>query len=276
MRIVSWNLWAFDTDRSARRHRIIQTLSQLEPDVCCLQEVRADRSEDLATTLSEELSLHDERTPPLGVEWWRQRLGDDTATVSNVILSRWPATDVTSVQLPLADGLDEGRSALLARLAHPRGPVLMVTTQLASAPGASALRVRQVRSLAAAVVDRRTDDDLVILTGDLNAEADSDEVRMLCGHKTRPAAEGLVLLDAWRFAPPGNVGWTWDRRNPYVEVTGEPSSRIDYLLVGPLPTGRVPRVAAIGVAGTDVVGGTAASDHFAVVADVGLADEGHA
>lgn len=148
MRIVSWNIWAFDTDRSARRHRLVETLRQLEPDVCCLQEARSDRRQDMATTLASELSLHLERTPPLGVEWWRHRLGDDTASVSNVILSRWPATDVASVQLPLADGVDEGRSALLARIVPPTGPVLMVTTQLSSAPGASKLRVRQVRALA--------------------------------------------------------------------------------------------------------------------------------
>jgi hypothetical protein len=79
-----------------------------------------------------------------------------------------------------------------------------------------------------------------VITGDLNAEPDADEVRLLGGHKTAPVVPGLVLVDdAWRYADPVAPGWTWDRRNPYVAATGEPSVRIDYVLVGlPRPAAR--------------------------------------
>jgi endonuclease/exonuclease/phosphatase family metal-dependent hydrolase len=66
-----------------------------------------------------------------------------------------------------------------------------------------------------------------ILTGDLNAEPDSDEVRLLSGHKTAPAVPGQVFVDAWLYADPSARGCTWDRTNPAVDATGEPNARID-------------------------------------------------
>jgi hypothetical protein len=69
------------------------------------------------------------------------------------------------------------------------------------------------------------------------------------GHKTAPMVPGLVLVDAWRYADPMSPGWTWDRPNPYVAATGEPSARIDNVLVGlprPLAPIRVESVRLIG------------------------------
>lgn len=48
---MTWNLWAFYTGGDARVHAIIETLKGLDPDICCLQEVRSDGVEDLAATL---------------------------------------------------------------------------------------------------------------------------------------------------------------------------------------------------------------------------------
>ncbi len=76
-------------------------------------------------------------------------------------------------------------------------------------------------------------------------------------------------MGAWRFAAPFDPGWTWDRRNPYVAVTGEPDSRIDYTLLGPpLPSGRLPTVTSVKVMGAEPWDGTFASDHFAVTVDI--------
>jgi len=268
IRFLTWNLWAFDTDREARRHAITETLRALHPDICCLQEVRADLVEDFGEVLGDALGLSVERTQPVETTWWHQRLDDASADVTNVILTRWPRSDLWTLPLPFDASGHERRTALLARVEAPNGPLLTVCTQLTSAPQLSALRSQQVRAIAQAVVTRRQDDDLVVLGGDLNAEPDSDEVRLLCGHKTPPAADGLVLLDAWRFAPPDEPGWTWSRRNRYVAVTGEPDSRIDYILVGAAPSGRLPVVTSIKVAGDHSHEGSQASDHFAVVADL--------
>jgi endonuclease/exonuclease/phosphatase family metal-dependent hydrolase len=127
-----------------------------------------------------------------------------------------------------------------------------------------------VSALARFVSERRTNEFPAIVTGDLNAEPDSDEIRMLCGHKTSGAVRGLVLVDAWRYADPADPGWTWDRRNPHVEETGEPSARIDYVLVGPPKGGRSGRVRRVQVAGGEPVDGVWPSDHAAVVVELEL------
>lgn len=204
-------------------------------------------------------------------EWWQRRLADRTVEVSNILLSRWPTSDPWTLPLPFDDAGDERRSALFVRVATPMGPVLAVVTQLTSSPLSSALRSSQVRAIAQGIVERRHAGDLVVLAGDLNAEPDSDEVRLLCGHKTAPAAEGLVLIDAWRFAASFDPGWTWDRRNPYVAVTGEPNSRIDYILLGQSPSGRLPTVSSVNVIGAEPRDDTFASDHFAVVVEIQVA-----
>jgi endonuclease/exonuclease/phosphatase family metal-dependent hydrolase len=106
-----------------------------------------------------------------------------------------------------------------------------------------------------------------VVTGDLNAEPGSDELRLLGGLLTAPAAPGLVLIDAWRYANPGDPGFTWDRRNGYQANSIVPDSRIDYVLVGPHRQGRG-RVLSAGLGGTAPVDGVWPSDHFAVVAEL--------
>lgn len=134
------------------------------------------------------------------------------------------------------------------------------------------MRVAQVRALVGFVSSWRPDpaDLPPIVTGDLNAEADSDEVRLLGGHLTAPAVPGLVLVDAWRYADPSADGATWDRANPAVAATGEPSARVDYVFVGaPSARGRA-WVRAVRRAGHGPVRGTWPSDHAAVVVDLAI------
>jgi endonuclease/exonuclease/phosphatase family metal-dependent hydrolase len=109
-----------------------------------------------------------------------------------------------------------------------------------------------------------------VLTGDLNAEPDADEIRLLCGHKTAPVVPALVLVDAWRYADPAAPGDTWDRRNPHVRATYEPGARIDYVLVGvPGPRG-IGHVVAARRTGDVPVAGVWPSDHAAVMVDLAV------
>ncbi len=103
--------------------------------------------------------------------------------------------------------------------------------------------------------------------GNLNPESDSDEFRLLCGHKTAPAVDGLVLVDAWRYADPRDPGWTWDPR-PHVTAPFEPGGRIDYGLVGPPRTGGRGSVRSVGLVGGTPTAGTWASDHAGVLAEL--------
>lgn len=267
IRWATWNLWAPGPDRTQRLGVALSVLSEIDADLVCLQEACADAGVDAAARLGHDLDLHVARAGPVGAEWWSGRTGGEV-TVENVILSRWPVADAATIELPGAPGGGEVRTAVQARVEAPDGPVRVVSTQLTSSPLDSARRVQQVRALVAELAASRRGDELLLVAGDLNAEPDSDEVRLLCGHKTAPAVDGFVLMDLWRFADGPDPGWTWDRANPHVAATREPSCRIDLLLAGPTPAGVLPEVHAIRRFATGPVDGVWASDHAGVVADL--------
>lgn len=269
LRALTWNLWWRFGPWERRRRPIAGVLSGLRPDVCGLQEVWADPEENFAASLAGELGMHWAWAPSPEQDWWRRRIGDPAAGVGNAVLSRWPILEEAILHLPAGDAPDEGRTALFALLDAPNGRIPFFTTQLDSAPDRSSTRRGQVTALARFVADRATTGFPPVVTGDFNAEADSDEMRLLCGHKTTPAVPGLVLVDAWRYADPLDPGWTWDPRNPFVRKTMEPGARIDYVLVGPPgPTGSG-HVRSVEVFANGPVNGIWPSDHAGVLAELG-------
>jgi endonuclease/exonuclease/phosphatase family metal-dependent hydrolase len=264
MRVVSWNLWGRFGPWERRREAIAATLAEVGPDVCGLQEVWAAPGENLAADLAERLGLH----------WcWAQaargpsRAGEQLS-IGNAILSRWPITAHAHTALPTSGLADEGRVALHARVDAPGGTLPMFTTHLTYGPGRSGVRAAQVRTLAAFVSGQASGCAWPpVVTGDLNAEPASDELRLLGGLLTVPAVPGLVLVDAWRYADPADPGFTWDHRNGYQASSVIPDSRIDYILAG-LPRDGRGKVRSVRLAGTAPVDGVWPSDHFAVVADL--------
>lgn len=263
MRVLTWNLWWRYGPWERRRKAIAAALAEAGPDVCGLQEVWQADDQNLAGALAADLGLH----------WcWAaagRHLGGDghEVLIGNAILSRWPITTQAELHLPTGD-LAGGRVALHARIAAPGGALPMFTTHLSYQPGASGIRTEQVRRLAEFMAAHGTDCEYPpVVTGDFNAEPDSDELRLLGGLLTAPAAPGLVLVDAWRYADPADPGFTWDRRNGYQAKSVLPDSRIDYILVG-LPRQGRGRVESTRLAGNAPVDGVWPSDHFAVVTDV--------
>ena len=254
---------------SARTDAARQWLERVRPDLCCLQEVRADTKADVAEQLAAATGLHVGRGEAIGAGWWSSRVGEELR-VDNVILSRWPIEELSVVELACRDGSSEQRSAAVARVATPDGAVRVVSLQLSSSPLDSSVRMGQLETVAQAISTTRRADETVLVAGDFNAEPDSDEVRRFCGHKTAPMVDGLVVLDLWRYADPVDPGWTWDRENPHVQATREPSSRIDHLLAGPTPTGTIPVVERVARFAELPIEGTWASDHAGVVADLEL------
>jgi endonuclease/exonuclease/phosphatase family metal-dependent hydrolase len=232
--------------------------------VCGLQEVWDAPGENLAADLAERLGLHWCWAP---ASRGPSQAGEELS-IGNAILSRWPITAHAHTALP-RDGLtDESRVALHGRVDAPGGTLPMFTTHLTYGPGCSALRTAQVRTLAAFVSGQAAGCAWPpVVTGDLNAEPGSDELRLLGGLLTAPAVPGLVLVDAWRYADPADPGFTWDLRNGYQAKSMIPDSRIDYILAG-LPRGDRGKVRSVRLAGTAPVDGVWPSDHFAVVADL--------
>jgi endonuclease/exonuclease/phosphatase family metal-dependent hydrolase len=259
MRILTWNLWGRSGPWQQRAEAIAVTLAEVRPDVCGLQEVWGTESDNLAAELADRLGMH---------WYWALASGgkDPARSIGNAVVSRWPIAGQAVLRLPTGDRA-ESRIAVHARVEAPGGPLPMFTTHLTYRPGGSDIRIGQVRKLAGFVAEHQGGGYPPVVTGDLNAEPHSDEVRLLGGLHTAPAAPGLVLVDAWRYADPGDPGFTWDRRNGYQADSVLPDCRIDYILAG-LPDGRRGRVRASRLAGTAAVDGVWPSDHFAVVADL--------
>ncbi len=268
IRILTWNLWWRFGPSRERRAAIEAVLRAARPDICGLQEVPADEEHDLAAALAEQLRMHLAWLPSPEPESWHSRLPGCTAAVGNAILSRWPLDGGFDLSLPAGSSGDASRTAMARLVRSPDGPLPVATTQLTAAPWDSRVRCAQVRALVERLAALDQSRYPVVLVGDLNAEPDSDEMRMLCGHKTAPAREGFVLVDAWRYAPADALPWTWDRANPHVAATMEPSARIDYVLVGPPRSGGRGHVLSVRRVGAEPVGGVWASDHAGVLAEL--------
>lgn len=271
-RVATWNLWWRFGDWAHRFEAIAAELAEVTPDVVGLQEVWARGEVNAAGLLARRLGLHWAWVPSPHPQRWQRRVGDDSVAFGNAVLSRWPVAGVAHADLPgPVSGEPDGRRVLLAALDTPAGRLPFLTTQLSAFPGRSALRCAQVRRVAEFVAAHAAPGDLPpVLTGDLNAVPESDEVRLLEGFLTEPAVPDQLLVDAWRYAAPGERGITWSRANPHAAVSGEPDARIDYVLVGPPRKGGAARVTGVRLAGDRPRGGVWPSDHAAVVADLDL------
>lgn len=273
MRVLSWNLWGRFGPWPSRADPIAVTLAQAGPDVCGLQEVWSSGERCFAADLAGRLGMHwrwamaSPGRPGSGPGPGGQGGQREQIAGGNAILSRWPIVADAELALPVREG-DQGRVALHARVQTPGGVLPFFTTHLTHHPGASQIRVAQVRRLAEFIAAHAAGCDYPpVLTGDLNAEPDSDELRLLGGLLTAPAVAGQVLVDAWRYADPADPGFTWSRRNGYHTAPVLPDGRIDYILSG-LPTRGLGRIRSARLAGDAPVDGVWPSDHFAVVADL--------
>lgn len=279
VRIATWNVWWRFGDHEARGPAIARELARVDADVVCLQEVWGEvgaRGDDLegtpvvdgpgaegrfqAAEIAGELDL-----PEWRYSWHRSHEG---ATFGNAILSRWPVQRTAVLALPPGDHHPEYRTALLVEVATPAGPVAVATTHLNFLWDHSRVRQQQVTAICQWLADERTVDAPVVLTGDMNADPMSDEMRMLTGRAAVPV-HGLGFHDAWEAAGDGD-GATWSRLNTHTpDPPFEADKRIDYVLCGyPLPNGRgVPlRAARLGRVTESGVGHP--SDHFGVVVDM--------
>ena len=261
MRVMTWNLWWHFGDHEARWPRIVDTIRAVDPDVLCLQEVWSDESgADDASRLGETLGMHVARTEH--VFWNGQSFG-------NAVLARWPLEPIADERLPNGDGEDGHRRIVAATVGTPWGPWPVASAHLDFPADASAVRRAQLRRIMELAISWRTGDPLeelpLVLGADLNAEPDSDEVRMATGRA--PGVRGIAFGDAWEQAGEG-AGRTWLRENPASADSAWPNRRLDYVLVSwprPKPTGNPIRAWTVGRPGGD---GIWPSDHLAVVTDL--------
>jgi endonuclease/exonuclease/phosphatase family metal-dependent hydrolase len=271
LRVLSWNLWWRFGPWEQRREAIAATLSRLDPDVACVQEVWHDGTTSLAAELAGRLGYD---------HVYGSRLDIDGIAFGNAVLSRWPIAAHEVLPLPAPDDLEELRTCLRADVDGPRGPFQVFCTHLNWRFDQSHVRQSQVRAICSFVAASRPQAGRTfppVLCGDFNADPTSDELRMLSGEAAVPEP-GLVFHDAWRAAaervgPDGeeedvSAGFTWSNRNPYAALDLEPDRRIDYVLVGWPKQGGAGHVTRCEVHGLHPVDGVVPSDHLAVLAEL--------
>ncbi len=156
---------------------------------------------------------------------------------------------------------------MFAEVDGPRGPIQMYCTHLSWRDDHSAVRQAQVAEICAFVRANRPRPFPAVLCGDLNAEPNSDEIRMITGLAAAPVP-GVVFRDAWVGAGPDGPGYTCANDNPYVAAMLGRDMRIDYVMVGQPKLGGVGHVLQARVAGNVAVDGIYPSDHYAVVAEL--------
>lgn len=279
LRVATWNVWWRFGPWEDRQPLIADELARVEPDIVGLQESWAEVGDREAAAPGAALvdgpdapgrSQAAELADRLGFADYRfaWRYAYQGVAGGNAILSRWPIVEADAAPLPEAGAPPEYRTMLRVVVDTPAGPLPFVTTHLNFRWEHSHVRQAQVEALYDFLAGRPAAAFPPVLTGDLNAAPDSDEVRTLTGRRPQPV-EGIGFFDAWEVAGEGD-GMTWCRENSHAySRRSEPDRRIDYVMVG-YPTnhhGAPLRAERIGTEATD---GMHPSDHFGVVTDLSV------
>ena len=271
VRIATWNLWGRYGPWEARLPAIIETLRRLDADIVGLQEVWEDDDRSQAAELAAALGY----TEPV----FAANLDRDGARSGNAVLSRWPigrrevrtlpreAHGVGANPLVFSDDEGEERLVVLAEIDAPRGPIQIYCAHLSWRGDHSAVRQAQAAAICSFVRENRPRTFPAVLLGDLNADPDSDELRLLTGQGAG-AVPGVVFRDAWEWA--GNVdrGATWSNDNPFAAAALDLDRRIDHILVAAPKANGCGQPLTAARFGTDPVDGMFGSDHYGVVSEL--------
>jgi len=263
VRIATWNLWGRYGPWEARLPAIIETLRRIDADVVGLQEVWEDDRRSQASELAAALGY---------TAVYEANLERDGARSGNAVLSRWPIGRHGVRRLPreaggVADDEGEERLVVWADVDGPRGPIQVFCAHLSWRGDHSAIRQEQVIEICRFVRESRPRSFPAVVLGDLNADPDSDELRLLTGQRS-VAVPGVLFRDVWTWA--GNVerGATWSNDNPFAAASLDVDRRIDHILVAAPKAGGCGQPLATWIAGNEPIDAMFGSDHFAVVTEL--------
>ena len=225
VRLMTWNLWWKFGPWEERQDPILDEIRRVDADVVSLQEVWATDGDDQAQILADKLEYNVVRS--VTADGSAQHFG-------NAVLSRHPLTLLAQLDLPGADGAPTARTALIVKVDRPPAPRLVVNTHLDWLYHASATRQAQLQAIVDAIDHHRETPDPEnplpsIITGDLNGQPESQEIRRLTG--LDPGYHpSLIFIDCWAAVGDGS-GHTWTRDNPNAAEASWPRRRLDYVLV---------------------------------------------
>lgn len=254
-RVLTWNVWGRYGPWEQRESAIAATLAAARPDIVVLVEAWHAGTDGQAARLGGRLGL------PHHVFSGVPAQEDEDALSGVAVLSRWPISRA-------ARHAFGGLRVQYARVAGPRGPIdvfgVVMDAWWLDESAARQAAIRDLLVHLGGVQDERTP---LVLCGDLNADPDSAEVRMLSGRTTAPVP-GLSFYDAWEVARPGARGDTWSNANPWATSLLWPDRRIDYVFTATPRRGGVGHPVGAALVGTRPIGGVHPSDHYAVQADI--------
>jgi endonuclease/exonuclease/phosphatase family metal-dependent hydrolase len=264
VRIATWNLWGRYGPWAARMYPIEASMRAVDADIWTLQEVWEDDERNQARVFASALGYEHVVYAP--------NLERDGARSGNAVVSRWPirAHEVRVLPRRAGDAHDdegEERLAVFAEVDGPRGPIQVYCAHLSWRDDHSAIRQAQVAEICRLVREHRPRSFPAVLCGDLNAEPESDELRMLTAHAAVPVP-GVMFRDAWPSAGHTSPGATASNANPFNAAALGRDRRIDFVLVGTPKLGGAGHVVDARVAGDAPVEGMWPSDHLAVVAEL--------
>lgn len=259
IRIVTLNIWHRLGPWRDRLRLIRREIQRLQPALVGLQEVKRDAAGSQADEIAQGLGYEVAYAP--------------ASDLGNALLSRYPLTGVRTLRLPALD-TGERRSMLCAFADTPLGRLPVFVTHLSWRLDHGRVRLAQVRAVQEQI------DELApfggellppVLMGDLNSDAESDEMRFLRGLSVVDG-RSTYYADAWLYAGDGTAGYTYDRRNDFARTVREPSRRIDYILVrrpDPVLRGE-PVHASLAFTTPEVYMGERVwpSDHFGLCSDI--------
>ena len=233
MRVITYNIHnGFNTQAHLDLEAIARVIEAEQADVVALQEVSRgwalNGSTDTAEWLSQRLGMPYTFTPTAGQMW------------GHAVLSRYPITEYVGRPLP-PDGLPLGRAFSYQKIdLSDQESLWLLNTHYHHREADSDIRVMQTGTIEAFLTENNPQPNRLILSGDLNAQPDSPEIRALFDLGLRDAAIEANL----------NPGYTYHATDP--------DRKLDYLLVSP----------DLDASAVQIIN-TAASDHLPIVATVG-------
>ena len=287
LRIMTLNVGSlFEPDWQTRRHEVVAQIQAAEADIICLQEVWQEApGEGTAEWIAEALA-------GAGTTYHLTFGGHGFGTFAeknpafrfgSAVLSRWPIDEARTWRLPIVEGTPDPVPAMMPwELVHARTAGLDIfTTHLAPAPTHGRHRRLQVLKIDELIRQLRPHQDgfadglqrtamPAILTGDFNAEPDSDEIRFLKG-LTVFGDRTTFFQDAWAVAGDDGPGYTSDwRTHELSAVLNIHRKRIDYVFVGDpfYRVGSAGRVHSCRVIANEPLTGVQASDHRGLLVEV--------
>ncbi|MEM7095809.1 MAG: endonuclease/exonuclease/phosphatase family protein [Actinomycetota bacterium] len=254
MRVASWNTWSRFGGWEAREPVLLDVLRAEDPDIVCLQEAWEYGGDSQAERFGAALAMHHAMAPS------EEYLGIPSG---QAVLSRWPIAEFDSFKVGDKETVS---GATFARIDGPRGAIDVISLILTWRLDHSHLRSAHLREILTWAREKDSRFHPLVVCGDFNATADSDELRAMVG--LAPVhAPNMVFYDAltMRAEPPG---YTFAERNPTAAVGLYPNKRLDHIFSHwPKPHGAGHPIAAA-VIGDEPVDGVWASDHFGVRADL--------